>query len=82
MLSGKVEVGQGSRTEIPSKPPPRSWNVAPESVRVMLADTALTPNDGSTAGSRTTPSTIPVVRRACASARQMLIAAAAEKWGV
>ena len=48
----------------------------------MLADTTVTPDDGSTAGSRTTPSTVPVVRRACAAAREMLVRTAAEAWNL
>ncbi len=81
VLTGKVDVGQGSRTEI-RQAAAEELNVSPEAVRVMLADTAVTPNDGSTAGSRTTPSTVPVVRRACAAAREMLVRAATEEWGV
>jgi isoquinoline 1-oxidoreductase len=81
VLTGKVDVGQGSRTEI-QQAAAEELRVAPEAVLVMLADTAVTPDDGSTAGSRTTPSTVPVVRRACASAREMLVRSAAEQWGV
>ena len=79
VLTGKVDVGQGSRTEI-RQAAAEELNVSPDAVQVMLADTAVTPDDGSTAGSRTTPSTVPVVRRACASAREILIRAAAEEW--
>lgn len=81
VLTGKVEVGQGSRTEI-LQAAAEELRVPPEGLRVMLADTAVTPNDGSTAGSRTTPSTVPVVRRASAAAREMLIQTAAEEWNV
>ncbi|MCY4595861.1 MAG: molybdopterin-dependent oxidoreductase [Bryobacterales bacterium] len=81
VLTGKVEVGQGSRTEI-LQAAAEELRVAPEALRVMLADTAATPDDGSTAGSRTTPSTVPVVRRACAAAREMLVRAAAETWNL
>ena len=81
VLTGKVEVGQGSRTEI-VQAAAEELRVAPEAVRVMLADTAVTPDDGSTAGSRTTPSTVPVVRRACAAAREMLVRVAQEAWNV
>ena len=81
VLTGKVEVGQGSRTEI-LQAAAEELRVAPEALRVMLADTATTPDDGSTAGSRTTPSTVPVVRRACAAAREMLVRAAAEAWNL
>lgn len=79
VLTGKVEFGQGSRTEI-LQAAAEELRVDPKVLQVMLADTAVTPNDGSTAGSRTTPSTIPVVRRACASAREMLLRMAAEAW--
>jgi hypothetical protein len=51
-------------------------------VRLLMADTALVPDDGITAGSRTTPSTVPSIRRACAAARNLLIGLAAEKWQV
>ncbi len=81
VLTGKVEVGQGSRTEI-LQAAAEELRVAPEALEVMLADTAVTPDDGSTAGSRTTPSTVPVVRRACAAAREMLVRTAAEAWNV
>ena len=81
VLTGKVEVGQGSRTEI-LQAAAEELRVAPEVLQVMLADTAVTPDDGSTAGSRTTPSTVPVVRRACAAAREMLVHAAAEEWNL
>jgi isoquinoline 1-oxidoreductase len=63
VFAGKVEFGQGARTEI-------AMAVAEElglpvgKVRVVLADTDVCPNDGITAGSRTTPSTIPAVRKA------------------
>ena len=46
--------------------------VAVEKVNLILADTALAPNDGITAGSRTTPATVPAVRNACATARKLL----------
>ena len=42
-----------------------------------MADTALVPDDGGTAGSRTTPSTVPAIRKACAAARQLLLDTAA-----
>ena len=79
ILTGKVEVGQGSRTEI-AQAAAEELCVAPEDLRVILADTSVTPNDGSTAGSRTTPSTVPVVRRACAAARELLLRTAADSW--
>ncbi|MEP0842792.1 MAG: xanthine dehydrogenase family protein molybdopterin-binding subunit, partial [Phycisphaerae bacterium] len=44
--------------------------------------TSLVPNDGTTAGSRTTPSTVPAVREGCAAARMLLAGLAAEQWHV
>jgi isoquinoline 1-oxidoreductase len=81
VMTGKVEGGQGSRTEI-SQAAAEELECAVEHVKVMMADTAQTPDDGITAGSRTTPSNLPPIRQACAAARQLLVAAAAEKWGV
>ena len=81
VLTGKVEFGQGSRTEI-LQAAAEELRVSPDALQVMLADTAETPNDGSTAGSRTTPSTIPVVRRASAAARELLVRTAAEAWNL
>lgn len=81
VLTGKVEFGQGSRTEI-LQAAAEELRVAPDALKAMLADTAVTPDDGSTAGSRTTPSTVPVVRRACAAAREMLVSFAAETWNL
>ena len=79
VLTGKVDVGQGSRGQI-AQAAAEELCVQPESIRVLLADTDVTPDDGSTAGSRTTPSTVPVVRRAAAGVRRMLLQAAAEAW--
>lgn len=65
VYSGKVEFGQGARTEI-AMAVAEEMNVPLERIRVVLGDTELCPNDGITAGSRTTPSTIPTVRKAAA----------------
>jgi len=81
VLTGKVEVGQGSRTQITAAAA-EELGVAPDAIRLVMADTELTPDDGGTSGSRTTPSTVPQVRRACAAARRMLLDAAAEQWKV
>ncbi|MEZ5354820.1 MAG: molybdopterin cofactor-binding domain-containing protein [Bryobacteraceae bacterium] len=71
VLTGKVEVGQGARTEV-AMAVAEEMGVALDNVRVVMADTSLAPNDGITAGSRTTPSTIPAVRKAAAAARGVL----------
>ena len=53
-----------------------------EQMQVVLADTGLTPDDGMTAGSGTTPRTIPSIRQAAAAVRKLLVDQAAEKWGI
>jgi len=79
IFSGKVEVGQGSRTEI-AMAAAEELRLPLGRVRVVLADTDLVPQDGITAGSRTTPSTIPAVRQAAAAARELLVDAAARRF--
>jgi CO/xanthine dehydrogenase Mo-binding subunit len=71
VLAGKVEAGQGARTQI-AMAAAEELRVPLASFKVVLADTAKTPDDGMTAGSRTTPSTIPSVRQAAAAVRQLL----------
>lgn len=81
VMTGKVEVGQGSRTQL-TQAAAEELRVPVDSLRLVMADTDRVPDDGSTAGSRTTPRTVPEVRKAAAAARQMLIRTAAESWGV
>jgi isoquinoline 1-oxidoreductase len=81
VLSGKVEAGQGARTEI-AMAAAEELRVPLAQIRVLLADTATTPDDGMTAGSSTTPRTIPSIRQAAAAVRKLLVDHAAEKWGV
>jgi isoquinoline 1-oxidoreductase len=71
VLTGKVEGGQGSRQQI-TQAAAEELRVPMPQVRLIMADTALTPDDGITAGSRTTPSTLPAIRKACAAARELL----------
>jgi isoquinoline 1-oxidoreductase len=79
--TSKVEVGQGSRAEL-TQAVAEELAVAPEKIRLVMADTAETPDDGGTAGSRTTPSTVPAMRQAAAAAREALLGLAARRWGV
>ena len=78
ILSGKIEEGQGPRTEL-AIAAAEELRVPVEQVRILLADTDTVPNDGTTAGSRTTPSTVPLVRRAAAVARELLASASAQQ---
>ena len=79
VLTGKVEGGQGARAEL-SEAAAEELRVPLENVQLIMADTALVPDDGITAGSRSTPSTVPAVRRGAAAAREALIAFAAKSW--
>lgn len=80
-FTGKTEVGQNIRTSL-------TQIVAEElpaplaSIRMVMADTDLTPWDAGTFGSRTTPDMGPVLRRAAATAREILLDLAAEAWKV
>ncbi len=81
VMTGKVEEGQGSRAQL-TQAAAEELRVAVDRIRLVMADTALVPDDGRTAGSRTTPSTVPAVRRAAATARELLTRLAAEQWKV
>jgi isoquinoline 1-oxidoreductase len=78
-LSGKVEEGQGPRAEL-TQAAAEELRVGVERVRLVMADTDLVPDDGITAGSRTTPVNVPEMRRAAATARELLTALAAREW--
>ncbi len=81
VLTSKVEVGQGSRTQI-TQAAAEELVMPVDRIRLIMADTAQCPDDGGTAGSRTTPSTVPRVRAAAAALRQLLKEHTAEHFGV
>jgi len=78
---GKVEIGQNIRTSL-SQTVADELRVPFESVRMVMGDTALTPFDAGTFGSRTTPSMTPQLRRVASAARDLLIDVAAKEWSV
>ncbi|MEJ2080712.1 MAG: molybdopterin-dependent oxidoreductase [Acidobacteriota bacterium] len=80
-LSGKVDEGQGPRTEL-TEAAAEDLGVALDQVHLIMADTDQVPDDGITAGSRTTPINVPEMRRAAAAARELLQQLAAEQWRV
>jgi len=80
VMTGKVDIGQGSRTEL-TLVAAEELKVDIGSIRLIMGDTALCPDDGSTGSSLTTPRTVPRVRAACAAARQVLVELAAKHWG-
>ena len=79
VMTSKVEVGQGSRAEI-TQAAAEELRLDPAHVRLIMADTALTPDDGMTAGSGSTPRTVPSVRSGAAAARELLVDLAAKRW--
>jgi len=81
LMTSKVEVGQGSRTQL-AQAAAEELRVPVDWIDLVMADTAKVPDDGGTAGSRTTPSTVPAVRKGAAAAREVLIKLAQERWGV
>jgi CO/xanthine dehydrogenase Mo-binding subunit len=81
VMTGKVEIGQGSRAQL-TQAAAEELRVAVDRIQLVMGDTALVPDDGVTAGSRTTPSTVPAVRRGAATARELLTEMACERWKV
>jgi isoquinoline 1-oxidoreductase len=80
-MTGKVEGGQGARAEL-TQAAAEELRVPAGRIRLIMGDTGLVPDDGITAGSRTTPSTVPAVRQGAAAARELLAQLASKQWGV
>lgn len=81
VMAGKVEGGQGARAEL-AQAAAEELAVSVSEVSMILADTDLVPDDGMTAGSGSTPRTVPAVRQGAAAARNLLIDCVSEKWKV
>ena len=81
VMTGKVEEGQGSRAEL-SQAAAEELRINVDKIRLVMSDSELTPDDGRTAGSRTTPGTVPAVRQGAATARELLTRLAATQWNV
>jgi CO/xanthine dehydrogenase Mo-binding subunit len=79
--TGKVEIGQNIRTSL-TQVVADELHVPLSRVSFVMADTALTPFDQGTFGSRTTPAMAPLLARAAATAREMLIDLAAARWQI
>lgn len=80
-FTGKVEIGQNIRTSL-AQTVADELRVPFESVRMVTADTALTPFDFGTVGSRSMPTMSPQLRRVASSARDLLVAAASKEWNI
>ena len=81
VMTGKVEGGQGARAEL-SEAAAEELRVPIERIQLLMADTSVVPDDGITAGSGTTPRTVPAVRRGTAAAREVLVGFASRRWQV
>jgi isoquinoline 1-oxidoreductase len=67
-FTGKIEMGQGSRTVL-SQAFAEELRVPVERVQLVMGDTLLCPDDGGTWSSLTSPQTVPVIRQAAAAVR-------------
>jgi nicotinate dehydrogenase subunit B len=81
VFTGKAELGQNIRTSL-TQAVADEIRVPLDHVAMVMADTALTPFDMGTFGSRTTPTMAPQLRRAAAAARRALLDMAAARWSV
>jgi isoquinoline 1-oxidoreductase len=81
VYTGKVEFGQGIRTSL-TQHVAEELRAPVESIRLVRGDTELTPFDMGPFGSRSTPQMGLQLRRVAASARELLVGLAAERWNV
>ncbi len=79
--TGKVEIGQNMRTSLTAVVADE-LRVPVAAVTIVYGDTDRVPFDMGTFGSQTTPRMVPIIARAAATARQMLLDAAAAAWKV
>jgi isoquinoline 1-oxidoreductase len=78
VYTGKVEVGQNIRTSL-TQVVAEELRLSPSRISLVMADTARVPYDFGTAGSRTSPSMAPQLRRVAAAARELLLDLAAKE---
>ncbi len=81
VMTGRVELGQGVLTAM-RQIAAEELDVAPDRIELVSGDTALTPNEGVTAGSQSIRFGGEALGVACADARATLVGVAAELWGV
>jgi CO/xanthine dehydrogenase Mo-binding subunit len=81
VFTGKVEGGQGARAEL-SQAAAEELRVPVEAITLVMGDTDLVPNDGITAGSMSTPRSVPAIRKGAAAARNLLVSLAGKTWNV
>ncbi len=81
VFTGKVEIGQNIRTSL-AQAVAEELRVPLASIRMTMGDTEKVPFDMGTFGSRSTPTMGLQLRRAAATAKDILVDLAAKKWGV
>lgn len=81
IYTGKAEVGQNIRTSL-AQIVAEELAVPIENIDMVMGDTALTPYDRGTFGSRSIPYMGPQLRKAAATAREALLDMAAETWKI
>ncbi len=81
VFTGKVELGTGVKTAM-AQLAADELDVGLDVVTLITADTALTPNEGVTAGSQTLEQSGTAIANAAANVRLLLADAAAARWGV
>ena len=80
VATGKVEIGQGITTAL-ALIAAHELGLDPRRVRVRTAHTGITPNEFITAGSMSVEDSGGALRQACAHARRLILARAAERLG-
>jgi CO/xanthine dehydrogenase Mo-binding subunit len=78
IFTGKAELGQGIKTALVQLAA-EELNLEPRTIKVISSDTAQTPEEGYTAGSRSMQDSGNAVRNAAAQVREILINVAAAK---
>jgi isoquinoline 1-oxidoreductase len=79
VFTGKAEMGQNIRTSL-AQQVAEELRVPMSSIRLVMADTDLTPFDMGTFGSRTTPQMGMQLREVAANARELLVEMAGQHW--
>ena len=78
VCTGKVEFGQGAKTAL-AQIAAEELELPLSRLRIVTADTELTPDEGFTAGSGTIEFSGGALRAACAEVRELLVGLAAER---
>lgn len=81
VFTGKAELGQGLRTAV-IQLAAEQLTLPPDRIRLVTADTGLTPNEGFTAGSHSMQDSGTAIFNAAGQVRSLLVEAAAAQFGL